>query len=223
LPRTPASSVAGPSASTARPAGEVTEPREGQGLVQSGGQPWEPFPTAKPDPFSVDYLIGQKWQIAWALKLAGVLRDGTVAELETKLCTKRVLWGERSARTYYVHVHKNFGQDRMDKAQAELDTIKARPYRPDRHELPDKYHIYERQRLESPSEEVLAQVLRKVGILEDATVRGLRKKIQSGGTLFGKYHDGIFTIYLHERTRQEVVDQAQKLLARMLSGEQRQE
>jgi hypothetical protein len=191
--------------------------------AQSGGRPWEPFSKTHPKKFLDDHLLGQKWQIAWALMLAGILKDGTVTEMESKLSKKIVLWGKCAGRTYYVFVSKKFGQGRLDKAQAELKVIKGRPYRPDWHELPDKYHKYQLQRLESPSEGVLAQVLHTVGILEDATVPGLRKKIRMGGTLFGKYHDGIFTLYLDGRIPQEVVDRAQKLLARMLSVEQRQE
>jgi hypothetical protein len=217
LPLTPDSSAADPGAHVARAGGEVTQSRQEQEPAGSGRQTWEAFDTPPPPNFYDDSLddslSGAEWQIAWALKEVRILRRGTTKELTSKLRMKEVLWGRSSGRTYYVHVSKVFRREQVDKALAEVEKIKARPYRPGWHPLPKKYKKYRRQRLESPSEEVLAQVLHEVDILEEPTIPSLHKRMENKrGGLFGTDDHGMITLYLDDNFEQQVVDRVQSFL-----------
>lgn len=127
-------------------------------------------------------LVGEQWQIAWALKLAGILtRRGTPKELCNKLEKKTTLWGKRAKREHYVYIAVSWGPERLEQALQELKEIKARPYHPPTYRLPERYEKHQAHPLKAGTEEVLAEVLHEVGELEHPTVSCLRDTIADGG------------------------------------------
>src|SRR5262249_1405229 len=147
---------------------------------------WEPFPSSVPDAYSKKPLVGKQCEIAQALKLAGILTHGNRQELLNKLRKGKLLRGQRDGKQFYVHVLKPGKEDRLEKAFSGLETIRnSWPYRTSKHQLPKSYRKYQSDKLTTNSEEILAEVLHKVGILEMGTVKVLRDTIQKTGVLFG--------------------------------------
>jgi hypothetical protein len=170
------------------------------------------FDSDPPECFHNLALFGKKQQIAWALKLAGILTRGTVTELNTKL-RNEVLWMNPAGRTdFYVYVSKKLRREQVEQASEELKWIKQQPYHPAWARLPRGYIQHKKHPLKAPSETLIAEVLHKVGILEEATISSLHLKIGQRGHLFGKRSDELYIVYLHNDYEQEVVKEAKKLL-----------
>ncbi len=80
----------------ALPGRNVHQSRTHQRPTDNGDEPWEDFRTPTPLDFFASFLMGEQWQITWALALARILTKGTTKELLNKLRRKEILWGKRS-------------------------------------------------------------------------------------------------------------------------------
>jgi len=200
---------------------EVAEAPEG-GADQAPGQEqsdegdqeaWEGPSSTPPETFADAPLIGEQWQIAWALKQAGILTKDTPKALKNKVEKKVALWGKQSGRDHYVYVNKDFDPDRIQRALQELEAIKVRGrYHPRQYELPSGYQKHQALPLGPSTKETLAQILHEVDLLDDPTVACLDETIAAGKVLFGKYHERLFTLYLREGCPVETVIAARNLL-----------
>src|SRR5262249_28853857 len=151
---------------------------EDEKTAHKGEDIWKAYHGEAPACFHQTRLEGEQWQVAWALKQVGVLPRGTPKQLKNKVRKGDILWGKRSGRTYYVYVHQSLGAERIERALAELEQIKARgPYRPGWHPLPKAYERHRRHPLKARSEKVLAHVLQEVGILKTPAVPDLHTLI----------------------------------------------
>jgi hypothetical protein len=166
-------------------------------------------------------LVGERWQIAWALKLAGILNNGTPKELKSRLKNKMTLRHEEAGREQHVFINKTQDADRIQKALDELRHIKTRGRYHPRWILPKREKGYDKHReflLEARTKEVLAKVLAKYSLLKDATVVCLDETVAAGKTFFGQYHEGLITLYAHDRLPPADVRKAHLLLKSKLKS-----
>jgi hypothetical protein len=190
----------------------VGTPRELEGAPKrKKNKLWADPDSAPPEGFVETPLEGEQWQIAWALLLAGLLRVGTLRGLEGGLKRKK-FWGKKSGNDHSLYI-KRSDLDRAKRALEELEKIKARgPYHPRWYDQLDGYKKHQASPLESSEKKTLAEVLHQVGLLKEATVNCLDETIERGGKLFGKYDEGIFTVYLPADCPEAKVEAALKLL-----------
>jgi hypothetical protein len=148
-----------------------------------------------------------------------ILVCGTIKELKVKLMNQMV-WGMQAGRIHFwVYVDKKYPREKVEKARDELERIKRRgPYHTEGDRMWPEYEKHKGLPLSAPSETLLAEVLHKVGILQQATVPALHQLLKPRGRLFGVDDDPHFRLYLHKRYDQQVVVKARELLQAALSS-----
>jgi hypothetical protein len=187
--------------------------------------PWAPAGTKPPAGYHDKPLGGKIWEITSALHLARFLRTVTGKTLTEKLRKGKQrqgkqgkktapYWGRKSGSEYDVFVRDDYPPEKLQTALDKLEEIKERGnYHPEWYELPDGYEKYQDRALEAGTKEVLAQVLREVGLLRKATADCLDKAVKTKRSrLFGRYGGAHFTIHLHKDCADEQVDRACALL-----------
>jgi hypothetical protein len=206
-------------ASKKETAGETSDSPGGENIAKNDSTKASCVPgnEGPPDGFHRKPLRGEKTQIAWALKHAGIiLARGTFKELQEYLKEEGQLVAELQRRNiYHVYVRANIPEEKMTTAHEELERIQSRlPYRHPTHELPRRFKKHRNSPLIARSEDRLAEVLYRVDILKRSSVPELRGELKRGGFLFGKYSEDKFMLYLGD-SHADKLDEALKLLKSM--------